>query len=730
MDTRRDQREIDAASRWGRVDRLFKQALDLGPIERASLLLEVARDDRPLAAEVGSLLDAHEVSSPMLNTASPAIVPGGFPAMTPIAGQTIGRYRVCRLLGTGGSAAVYEAQQSDPPRSVALKVLAFAGLVSEASLRRFTDEAGILARLRHPAIAQIYECGVHAQVGAPDLPYLAVEFVPQARSITDYSDDNALTPRARVELFIQVCDAVHHGHQRGVIHRDLKPSNILVDGAGRPKVIDFGVAKLADAKPPSATLQTAAGELIGTLHYMSPEQLDADPANIDVRSDVYSLGVVLYRLICGRAPHDLPSHGVFRAVQVIRDAPPIRPSMIDRRYRGDLELILLTALAKDPARRYQSAAELSADLRAYLGRRPIQARQPSLSYRLGMLLRRNPVASLAVGASIAILIGGTAASLRAAAAAREEQRNVQAVAEFLAGLLSSPETQAAGAGVRVVDILGAADQKLGSEFATRPRIEQPLRLAIGRAYDVLDQPRSALAQFERAHELALSLYGPSDPRTLASMVAVAGPYYDEGDYVRAEGLLTEVLAAQRRQARSPTLDIAKTENDLALVYLRTARSAQAESLLRASLETRRRLLGPDHAYVAQSLHNLAVARRDQGDLDGAEDLFREAIRLFESNFGAQARQPARSCQLLAEVLAEKGDAAAAEDLAHRAVLLLAHALGESHSATISAARTLAQIRRQRGKTADVAEVLHEATLDAEARDPSRNSGVIEPGQQE
>jgi tetratricopeptide (TPR) repeat protein len=715
MDQRCEQREIDVLSRWGRVDQLFKQALDLSPAERASLLMEAAREDTPLAAEVGSLLEAHEASESFLKSSLPGILTRSLPTTMLAAGQTIGRYRLGRLLGTGGSAAVYEAAQSDPPRSVALKVLAFAGLVSEASVRRFTDEARILARLRHPGIAQIYECGVHAQPGAPDLPYLAVEFVPDARCITEYADDNALTLRARIELFLQVCDAVHHGHQRGVIHRDLKPSNILVDGAGRPKVIDFGVAKITDAELPSASLRTAAGELIGTLHYMSPEQLDADPANIDVRSDVYSLGVVLYRLICGRAPYGIPAHGMYRAVQQIREAPPIRPSLIDRRCRGDLELILLTALAKEVARRYQSAAELAADLRAYLGRRPIQARQPSMNYRLGMLVRRNKVASLAVAASIAILIGGTVASLRAAAMSREEQRNVQAVAEFLAGLLSSPETQSAGAGVRVVDLLGAADEKLGSEFAARPRIEQPLRLAIGRAYDVLDQPRSALAQFERAHELALSLYGPSDPRTLASMVAVAGPYYDDGDFARAERLLSEVLAAQRRQD-SPALDIAKTQNDLALVYLRTARPAEAESLLRTSLETRQRLLGPAHVHVAQSLHNLAVARRDQGDLEGAEALFREAIHLFESALGAQSRQPARSCQLLAEILARKGDAGAAEDSAHRALLLLARTLGESHASTVSAARTLADIRRQRGKAADPAEVLREAMHDLEARD--------------
>jgi len=244
---------------------------------------------------------------------------------------------------------VYEAMQEEPERRVALKLIR-PGLAAPRALRRFAHEAEILARLRHPAIAQVFEADSHRGHGG--LPYFVMEYIPGARTITQYAQDQDLSIEQRLKLFAQVCDAVHHGHQRGIIHRDLKPGNILVDESGQPKVIDFGVARATDADMTIATLQTNVGEIVGTLRYMSPEQCAGDSAEIDTRCDVYALGVVLYELLTGQLPYDLSSVSPFDAPRMIREEKPRRPSSVSRVLRGDVETIVLKALEKDRTRRY------------------------------------------------------------------------------------------------------------------------------------------------------------------------------------------------------------------------------------------------------------------------------------------------------------------------------------------------------------------------------------------
>jgi hypothetical protein len=318
----------------------------------------------------------------------------------------VGHYQLTREIDAGGMGFVYEAIQDQPRRTVAVKLMRHS-LSSKAAIRRFEYESQILARLQHPGIAQIFEAGTH-QHGELAIPYFAMELVPGARPITTYASAQKLSLRQRLELFIQVCDAVHHAHRKGILHRDLKPQNILIDMNGRVKVIDFGIARAVDADQVPATLQTSPDQLLGTLQYMSPEQLAGDPRELDARTDVYALGVVLYELLCDKPPYDLSASRIPDASRIIREQQPLRPRVANVQLSADLETILLKALHKDRSRRYQTAQELLDDLRRTLGGEPVSARRDSATYVVGTRLRaalaRHPVGSILLAAVAALLI--------------------------------------------------------------------------------------------------------------------------------------------------------------------------------------------------------------------------------------------------------------------------------------------------------------------------------------
>jgi WD40 repeat protein/predicted Ser/Thr protein kinase len=396
--------------RRARLWALFDQAADLPPQEQHALLNAACRDDDALRVEVERLLadDARLhadggaltiLDSPVARSPMPAIsAPGA--AVTAKLPPRIGRYRILRLLGEGGMGVVYQAEQDNPRRPVALKVIR-PGLVSPALLKRFAHEAQILGRLHHPGIAQIYEAGV-AEDGQP---FFALEFI-RGLPLDEYALCHALDPVARLDLLARVCDAVQHAHEQGVIHRDLKPANILVDETGQPKVLDFGVARATDADLLTTTDHTRTGQLLGTLSYMSPEQVAADPAALDQRSDVYTLGVMLFELLAGRLPYPLDHLPLPEAARVIREQEPSRLGALATHLRGDVETIVAKALEKERARRYPSAAELAADVRRHLRNEPIRARRPSALYQLRKFARRNKALVGGVAAVILALVAG------------------------------------------------------------------------------------------------------------------------------------------------------------------------------------------------------------------------------------------------------------------------------------------------------------------------------------
>ncbi len=402
-------------SRHERIVDVFVRAKALPPDQRRALLDDACSGDAGLRNEIDSLLAADErevgfLDSPPAGGVVAAMADDG---SNEIVGTRVGRYEVRRLVATGGMGAVYEAVQDHPRRIVALKVLR-GGTYSRSALRRFERESELLARLRHPHIAQVYDAGVYE-----GLPYFAMEFIPEARPITTYAQTEGLTTRQRLALFAAVCDAVQHGHQNGVIHRDLKPDNILVDRFGHAKVIDFGVAKATDSDLAVTTMHTDVRQLIGTLPYMSAEQVAGDPAELDTRCDVYALGVVLFELLSGRLPHELRDCSVAEAARIIREEEPAHLSSVSASLRGDLDTIVSKAIEKEKDRRYQSVGELSADVRRFLRDEPIVARRPTTLYQLRKFAKRHKglVGGIAV-AMLAMLVGTIVAVSQAVVATR------------------------------------------------------------------------------------------------------------------------------------------------------------------------------------------------------------------------------------------------------------------------------------------------------------------------
>src|SRR6516165_5703455 len=367
------------------VEALFQQAVDLVPERRGAFLDERCGGDPDLRAAVERLLhfDAKAQGAPDFLQSPAAEVRAALPGRAAAMPASFGRYRLLRLHGEGGMGTVYEAEQDNPRRTVALKVIR-PGLVSPEYLKRFSHEAQILARLQHPGIAQVHEAGMSEDGQS----FFAMEFI-RGMPLDEYARGRGLEAAARLELLARVCDAVQHAHDNGVIHRDLKPGNILVDETGQPKVLDFGVAHVAGTDLLTTSSRTQTGQLLGTLSYMSPEQIAAAPTGLDGRSDVYTLGVILFELLAHRLPYHLEQLPVHEVARVIQQQEPSRLGSVDTHYRGDVEIIVAKALEKDKTRRYASAGELAEDLRRHLAHEPIRARPASALYQVLKFTRRH-----------------------------------------------------------------------------------------------------------------------------------------------------------------------------------------------------------------------------------------------------------------------------------------------------------------------------------------------------
>ena len=613
---------------------LFESARSRPAEEREALLEACARDEPDLVRSVRRLLAQHERADGPLS--DPVALPT--PGKDGPAPPSINQYRVIRQIGSGGMGVVYLAEQDKPRREVALKVIR-PGLIAPGLLRRFDLEASMLGRLRHPGVAQIHEAGTYDD-GSGARPFFAMEYV-DGSPLPEYAEEKRLGTRERIELMARICAAVHHAHQQGVIHRDLKPGNILVDRAGCPKILDFGVAKAAD--PELRTVHTIAGELVGTVGYMSPEQIAGDPMLVDTRTDIHALGVILFELLTGRLPYEVEGAPLATAIQRIREDAPARLGAIHPSLRGDLETICRTAIEKDKARRYQSASGLEADLRRFLRHEPIAARPPSTLYLLSRFARRNRalVAAVLVAlASLVALLIATTVGVFAVARQRDDaiaaMREANAANEFLGDVLSSLDPrERASPTVTLEDFLeGVAGRLEAGQLAGQPRVEAAVRGTIGVAF-----------------------------RTL-------------GSYERSREQYETALALLREHDPGNTVEIAGVTGGLALVHMRAGRTEQAETLLEAA----RALIDPPGApidadrkaiiYRADVLQHLAQLRTEQRRLDEAEQLIGRALDLRRA---AQPERPellARSLNALAVILRLKGDAEGARSAYRQALAIL------------------------------------------------------------
>jgi serine/threonine protein kinase len=419
--------------RWRKLKELCSLALEQEPDQRIAFLAVACPDDEPLRRQAESMIARATDSQGLLSepiweklgveAGAVTVIPNEKELQIP---PMIGRYRLLRIVGAGGMGVVYEAEQDHPCRTVALKVIR-PGYSTPELMRRFEFESQVLARLHHPAIAQVYEADA-ADTGLGPQPYFAMEFI-RGDPLTEYAASHHLNTRQRLTLMASICDAVEHAHQHGIIHRDLKPANILVEETGQPKILDFGVARAMDSDT-QVTKQTDVGQLVGTLVYMSPEQTVADPLELDSRSDVYALGVILYELLAGRLPYQL-SRQLHEAIRAIQQEDPTPLSSISRVHRGDVETIVAKALEKDKARRYASAAALAADIRRYLADEPITARPASLSYQLQKFARRHKALVAATAMVVVVLVSGILVSTKEAVTARQAEQTAEAVNDFL-----------------------------------------------------------------------------------------------------------------------------------------------------------------------------------------------------------------------------------------------------------------------------------------------------------
>jgi tetratricopeptide (TPR) repeat protein len=639
---------------------------------------------------------------------------------------SFGRHRLLQRLGEGGMGEVWLAEQTEPVRrQVAIKVIK-AGMDSAQVVARFEAERQALAMMDHPTIATVFEGAATPQ----GRPYFAMEYV-KGEPITAYCDRHRLGTRERLELFMQVCEGVQHAHQKGIIHRDLKPSNVLVaiqDDHPVPKIIDFGVAKATAQHLTERTLFTELGVLIGTPEYMSPEQAEMGGLDVDTRTDVYALGVLLYELLTGVLPfdrRDLRQAGLAHIQRIIREKEPPRPSTrithpgpasteaarnrqteprrLAGELRGDLDWITMRALEKDRTRRYQTANALAADVRRHLSDEPVSAGPPSAAYRAGKFVRRHRF-GVAAAATLVLLLAVFAGAMAVQARrigqerdkARLATRKAEQINAFVVGMLGSADPRVSGREVTVASVLDAASARVESELAGQPDVKAAVLATLGTTYEGLGLYAPARQTLQAALDASIAAHGREHVEVARALDGLAGVAESEGNLGEAERLDRGSLAMLERLGDTEGENAAQVKGDLARVLEGLGKGVEAEGLYREVLAIERRLEGDRGPGVAATLNNLGVLLGQRGDWAGAEPLHREALDIVRAARGPEHPDVAAGMNSLGAVLEAKGDLAGAERLYRDSLDMRRRLLGAEHPDTTRSMYALAYLLRTRG----------------------------------
>jgi serine/threonine protein kinase/tetratricopeptide (TPR) repeat protein len=709
---------------------LFIAALKItGLAERSAWLDRECGGDAALRQRIEVLLQAFDKAGSLLENPAVANGPTTGEPITERPGTVIGPYKLIEPIGEGGMGTVFLAQQQEPvKRLVALKIIK-PGMDSRLVLARFEAERQALALMDHPNIAKVLDAGA-TPAGRPYFVMELVKGVP----ITRYCDDKLLTPKDRLDLFVQVCHAVQHAHQKGVIHRDLKPSNVLVapyDGKPVVKVIDFGVVKAAGQPLTERTLVTGLGAVVGTPEYMSPEQAELNNADIDTRSDVYSLGVLLYELLTGTTPltaKRVKEAGLLEVLRVIREEEPQKPStrlstteelpsIAARRslepkklsglVRGELDWIVMKSLEKDRNRRYETANELARDIENYLHDEPVLAGPPSARYRLRKFVQRNRGPVLAAGTVLLALVGGvvgTTAGLvqakRAEANARdeagqkeiaragEERQRFEAVAEKNRAVQAEQATKAQAEITRAVngfllkDLLGQAD--IGNQAFVGEGTERNPKITVG---ELLDRAAKAI-QGKFADQ----------PLTEAAVRLTVGDAYRAlGRYAEAEPHLERSVRLRTVKLGADHPDTLASMNNLAVLYLRQGKYDTAEHLFQKVIDAQTAQFGADHPDTLRSKNNLTALYQLQGKYDQVERLYKEVLDAQTSRLGADHPDTLGSKNNLAVLYRAQGKFRLAEPLYKEVLDARTARQGADHPDTLNSKNNLAMLYRFQGK---------------------------------
>jgi len=728
-----------------REEAIFEGALQLAPAQREAYLQAACGADVTLLERIRDLIRFHEKGAGPLETPavisppSPPLVLSLPPGEKP--GDKIGNYKILQLIGEGGCGSVFMAEQEQPVRRrVALKVIKL-GMDTKNVIARFEAERQALALMDHPNIAKVFDAGA-TETGRP---FFVMELV-RGIKITEYCDQNNLSTSERLKLFQAVCQAIQHAHQKGVIHRDIKPSNILVtqhDGVPVPKVIDFGIAKATGLRLTDKTVFTAFDQFIGTPAYMSPEQAELSGQDIDTRSDIYSLGVLLYELLTSHTPFDpreLMKIGLDAMRRAIRELEPQRPSTrlstmpgadlttIARQrqaatqklihlIRGDLDWIVMKALEKNRTRRYETASSFAGDIEHFLNNEPVAARPPTPLYRFQKLVRRHQVvftASTAVAVAIvAGLVVSTGLFFREQAARRDadrEARRSQEVALFLEDMLKGvgPAVALGRDTTLLREILDKTLARVTNDLKDQPEVQAEICNTLGEVYRALGQSGKA-EQLHRSARSLLNLTRGARRRDVAvSLNDLALVLRDQGKLPEAEALQREALELRRKLYGHEHAAVAESLNNLALVLRSEGRLAEAERLHRDALKMVLKLFGHDHLAVATSLNNLGLTLDAEGKPAAAEPCFRESLDIQKKLLGDDQPGLAITLDNRAFVLREEGQLDEAETVERQSLAIQRKIFGPEYPSVATALNNLGLIRAAQGQTGEAEKLLREA----------------------